>query len=265
MSSGLLPSSPKKPLKLGDGPWLDSNIPQVILFQGMRRSGKGYAVDWVAEELYKSGILILHIWGARSFENLYWAINKDCKARWVEELKIHPERGQDLHCNCHKAYPIVWIVPDYIEVNKESLDRFNRAYFKDKKEYKEFFLRGRVVDIFESSTDFTKIKKPKEFIPTPLIVVKKVIVPSRPQQIKIFREQFTKIVLDARLQHRVIVMNPQIFEGEQDKFMTLSAIVKMIPDLTTQHFAPKTEKELGKPRSEWTVYEKSFHKICIVI
>jgi len=139
-STGLLVSSPKKPLKLGDGPWLDGRIPQVILFQGMRRSGKGYAVDCVAERLYNVGILILHIWGARSFENLYWAINKNCKARWEEELKTHPDREPGLHCTCHKAYPIVWVVPDYIDVNQESLDRFNGVYFKDKEEYKEFQL-----------------------------------------------------------------------------------------------------------------------------
>src|SRR3990172_7433048 len=166
-TSGLLIESPKKPLKLGQEPWLNNNIPQVILCQGMRRSGKGYVIDWIAEKLHNKGILVLHIWGARSFENLYWAICKDCRKRWDEIKKNEPDRKIGLHCECHKAYPIVWIVPDYIDVNQESLDRFNGVYFKDKEVYKEFFCNGKVRDIFESNTDFTKLEKPKEYIPKP--------------------------------------------------------------------------------------------------
>ncbi len=53
----------KKPQKFMDDGWLKTNEPQVILFQGMRGSGKGVAVDRTAEELYKQGINIWHIWG----------------------------------------------------------------------------------------------------------------------------------------------------------------------------------------------------------
>ena len=68
----------KIPKKFTEEKWLRTDEPQVILFQGMRGSGKGVAVDKTAEELYKEGVNIWHIWGARSFENLYWAINKNC-------------------------------------------------------------------------------------------------------------------------------------------------------------------------------------------
>jgi len=165
--------------KLASDNWIDSDEPQVLLFQGMRNSGKGVAVDATAEKLYNEGLLIIHIWGARSFENLYWAINKNCgkhfsKMKQVIQyyfdknnlhkfklenekeyltilddsgfIKIHKSdttkhieltkkgisflKGNELHCKCHKAYPIVWIVPDYIEVNQESLDRFNGAFLE---------------------------------------------------------------------------------------------------------------------------------------
>jgi len=69
---------PRKPKKFTDEPWLSFDEPQVILWQGMRSSGKGVAVDNTAEQLYKAGINIWHLWGARSFENLYWAVNKNC-------------------------------------------------------------------------------------------------------------------------------------------------------------------------------------------
>ena len=41
------------PQKLSKQGWIDANEPQVILFQGMRGSGKGVAVDYVAEKLYQ--------------------------------------------------------------------------------------------------------------------------------------------------------------------------------------------------------------------
>jgi len=62
------------PEKLSKSGWLSSEEPQVLLFQGMRGSGKGVAVDNVAEKLFNEGLTILHIWGARSLENLFWCI-----------------------------------------------------------------------------------------------------------------------------------------------------------------------------------------------
>ena len=38
--------------KLTSGDWIDSEEPQVLLYQGMRSSGKGVAVDYSAERLY---------------------------------------------------------------------------------------------------------------------------------------------------------------------------------------------------------------------
>jgi len=49
----------------------------------MRAERKGVVVDIIAKELHKQGLNIWHIWEARSFENLFWAINKDCKKKYV--------------------------------------------------------------------------------------------------------------------------------------------------------------------------------------
>ena len=78
---------PRKPKKFTDEPWLSFDEPQVILWQGMRSSGKGVAVDNTAEQIYKAGINIWHLWGARSFENLYWAVNKNCLEHY-KKIKI---------------------------------------------------------------------------------------------------------------------------------------------------------------------------------
>ena len=297
--------------KLASDNWIDSEEPQVLLFQGMRNSGKGVAVDQTAEYLYNEGLLILHIWGARSFENLYWAINKDCrkhfsKMKLVVEYyfkKNNPHKikiaeideykqilidygymkklsdskiqltekgisfllGNELYCKCHKAYPIVWLVPDYIEVNQESLDRFNGAYWKDFDEYlqhnseitsqqKELLLDG-------------KLLKPEYLRPKALIKVRQFTTPTSANRKELFRNEFTKIVLDARKSSRVVVMNPAIFEGQVDKFETLAEIIKMMQYLMNKsgHFTPLKESDVGKAKKYWTKKQKSYHKIAIVI
>jgi len=311
------PSTPQKLAKQG---WVDSEEPQVILFQGMRGSGKGVAVDYIAEKLYQQGINIWHIWGARSFENIYWAINKNCLKHYSKikiiadaffdethcggigsrciskgmnradydkylEIMIQQkiiERVDDkrikltkigfelhnrklLHCNCTRAFPILWIVPDYIEIDQESLDRFNGFYWSGLEEYKNYFLEITTKE--KELLSENKLKKPKEFCSKPLIIVRQITPPTNSSRKEKFQEQFTKIILEARKEHRIVVMNPAIFEFAQDKFDTLAEIIRMIPYLMNKsgHFKPLTEGIVGKPRKYWNKWQKSWHKVAIVI
>ncbi|MCH7561662.1 MAG: hypothetical protein IIC67_09925, partial [Thaumarchaeota archaeon] len=73
---------------LSDGDWLTFDEPQVIFFEGQRGSGKSTAVNYTAEKLYSAGYLVLHVWAARSFENVYWCINKNCKYNYSRMKKI---------------------------------------------------------------------------------------------------------------------------------------------------------------------------------
>ena len=311
---------PRIPGKLNSKNWLDFDEPQIHLFQGMRGSGKGGMVDSTAEKLYNHGFLILHIWGARSFENLYWAINKNCRSKYakikiiidsffeknhfggiqskcaskglfgkeyqkfleivleqkliqkIDDGKFNlTQLGMDfhnnklLHCNCHKAYPVLWIVPDYVEFDQESLDRFNGVYWKDIAEYKKYFLEISSED--KQKLLEGKLLKPESVRPKPLIKICQITTPTSTQRAEKFREEFTKIVLDARDEHRVVVMNPAIFEGSKDKFDTVTEIFRMIPYLMKKsgHFKPLTEKEVGKSRKYWNKWQKSYHKVVIVI
>jgi len=299
-----------------DDGWLKTNEPQVILFQGMRGAGKGVAVDKTAEELYKQGINIWHIWGARSFENLYWAINKNCKKKYdkiklilqgfeqktplkkwarhngifepefeyyfeiiknnnlisvegnyvkLEKLGLEFLNGNVLHCNCHKSYPIIWIVPEYIDVNQESLDKFNEQFWKDLNEYGQYLL-----EITTEEKQFLlqgKLKKPKQFAPKPKIIVKTITPPTNSSRKETFQKQFTEIALQARDQKRILVMNPAIFEYANDKFDTLAEIIRMIPYLMNKSglFSPLSESDVGKAKKYWTKQQKSWHKVAIVI
>jgi len=174
-------------------------------------------------------------------------------------MKLHD--NELLHCKCSKAYPIVWIVPDYIEIDKESLDRFNGVYWKNWEEYNDAYVNCKINQFLPNSKyiDFTNEKKPDGLIPKPLIVIAKITTPTSASRKEIFREQFTKIVLQAREQHRVVVMNPVIFEGSNDKFDTITEIFRMLAYLMNKsgHFKP-----LNNPKNKW---EKSWHKVAIVI
>ncbi len=311
---------PRIPGKLNSKDWLDFEEPQIHLFQGMRGSGKGGMVDSTAEKLYKQGILILHLWGARSFENLYWCINKNCRDKYAKMkiivdsffMKNHQGKlksrcasknlygktfekfleivleqklvqktpdgkyqltklGLDfhnnklLHCNCHNAYPISWIVPDYVEFDQESIDRFNGVYWKDLDEYKKYFLE--ITSIEKQKLLEGNLVKPESFQDKPLITICPITTPTTAQRIEKFRDEFTKIILESRSEHRVVVMNPAIFEGIKDKFDTLTEIFRMIPYLMKKsgHFKPLTENEVGKSRKYWNKWQKSHHKVAIVI
>lgn len=327
--SDFIPSfRPRKPVKLSSQPWLNPEEPQVILFQGMRGSGKGVAVDSTAEKLYNEGFLILHIWAARSFENLYWAINKNCREhykkmkmiadsffekfprgimsrclakgmtdedyhRYLEIMKEQKmieqpddahltllEKGRELHdgtllhCKCHKAYPISWIVPEYIEINQDGLDRFNGKWWKSVDEYDQSYEDGKVLrtrhELMPNERKLlyeNRLEKPEHLWSKPLIIVRQITPPTTKNRKEVFREQFTKIALEAREQRRVVVMNPAIFEGQTDKFETLTEIFRMIPYLMNKsgHFTPLTEAKVGKTRKYWTKHQKNFSKVAIVI
>ena len=321
-----------KPDKVKKKEFVDSEEPQVLIFQGMRGSGKGVAVDNTLEKLYKDGLTILHIWGARSLENLFWSVNLNCEEKYAKmkfivdrffrsgegklrercmnhedspfnvsvfekECEEEYERylelvvesglikkaedpnwewqitesgtalhdGNLLHCKCHKAYPIILVVPDYIEFEQDTLDRFNGVYWKNLEEYKKYRIDINAED--KKLLEEGKLKKPEFHRPKALIVVKKFVPPTTANRKEKFREFFTDIVLQARQEKRIVVMNPALFEVEQEKFESLAEIIKMMKFLmnTSGHFRPLTEAEVGKKRKYWTNQQKSWHKICIAI
>ena len=309
------------PLEIGkfsDEPWLSFEEPTVVLCQGMRGSGKGVVVDSIVEKLYNQGFNIWHLWGARSLENLYYVVNKNCKEKYAKlktiidaffeqnflslktrcackglrgkELEKYIQTAIDigliknvgskykvtedgiklhlnkfLHCKCHKTYPVLWIVPDYIEFDQESLDRFNGVYWKDFDEFKEHLNEITSEEkrlLFEG-----KLKKPEDLRPKSMIVIGKITPPTTSQRKDVFREEFTKIVLQARDERRIVVMNPAVFEGAVDKFDTITEIFRMISYLmnTSGHFSPLTENQVGKPIKYWTKKQLSWHKVAIIL
>ncbi len=302
-----------------DKPWLDLDDPQVILVQGMRGAGKGVTIDNIVQRMYDEGFNIWHLWGARSLENLYYIVNKNCKEKYHNlkvivdafyeqnflklgqrceckglrreefdgylDLAIQSglvknvseksykltDKGHDLHfnkllhCNCFKTIPVSWMVPNYVKVDEESVDRFNGAYWNNEKEY--FKQSMEITSKDRQLLQEGKLLKPSYLRPKPLLIIRKITPPTSTQRAEVFREEFVKIILEARDEHRIVCMNPAIFEGQLDKFETIAEIFKMMKYLmnSTEHFLPLTQQKVGKARKYWTRRQKSWHKIAVVI
>jgi|APSaa5957512535_1039671.scaffolds.fasta_scaffold03375_3 hypothetical protein len=110
----------RQPKKLSTKDWLNYEEPQVILFQGGRGGGKGVSVERTAERLYNEGFNVWHLWSARSYENLFWSINKNCKDKY-SKMKVIAETF-------------------YQKDNESIVDRCMKSRkFESKKEFKEYW------------------------------------------------------------------------------------------------------------------------------
>jgi hypothetical protein len=227
----------RNPPKSAKRPWFSLKTPQLGLVLGGRGAGKSEAVGWIATQYYNKGMTVVHPFSAPQ-ENLYYVINKNCKAlwdKWREENNKLPKDHREmepLHCNCDRVIPILLMVPDYVEFDEYTVDRFNGRYFRDKEEYREAFRKGLIKEVLESTPenpiDWTRIGKPKELIQNPLIVIKKFTCPTTSQRTLIFDEQFAQGMFQAKLEHRILVMNPIFFDAQRDLFETEAEIFKTI-------------------------------------
>ena len=294
------------------GEWMDFENPIIISVIAMRGGGKSGIADYMMQKYYDKHFTVLHLFSARSLENLYPIVNKNCGYHFskIKQLIRHkyqkdetkrPARlsedeepyymkiaeqgnfiriydndftathdGFDLvnnkllHCECKKALPVLLLVPDYIEFDQDSLDRFNGVFWSGVEEYSKFLFEISSSDkqlLFEG-----KLRKPDYLIPIPLLKVVQFIVPTTDIRILRFREEWTDSVLQARAEHRILVMSPLFFDG-LDKFTTLEQIATYHAILmnTTGHFDMLTEKQVGKPYKQWSLKQKNYHKIALFI
>lgn len=267
-----------------DIPWKSAQQVRIHFFWGDRGQGKSSAMEKTAEDYYNEGLNIWHLWGARSYENLFWAVNMNCRKKYGEEaLKQFTDEQRSqlegrLHCDCHKAFPIMWIVPNYIDFDRDSLDRFNGRIWKDWDEYLEAVRNGWVSpDITREEKEKImagKMRKPDYLQPEKdMIKIAFIPIPKNIESQYSFKKAFVKAVLEARLERRVVVMNPQIFDGETDKFKVIAEIFRIMPNIAEEYFNELSALDVAQmrgipiapPRSEWTPQELSWGKILVVI
>ena len=275
-------SAPKEHEREVDKPWQSAKEVKAHFFWGDRGSGKSTAMEETAVSYYKEGLNVWHIWGARSYENWFWCVNLNCRAKWMNAKHLPQEMADKLddrlHCDCHEAFPTVLVFTEYKEVYKFSLLRYNGRVWKSIEEYTDAVKRGLISpEISHEERKLLyegKLFKPDFLQPTrDLVTIAYVTIPKNTEKEEIFKKQWIKIVTDARKEHRVVALNPQIFEGDMDKFRVVGQIFKLVPDIADEFFQKLTEDEVGRMRgldypvaeSEWTPEEKGWNKIVIVV
>lgn len=263
---------------------------------GARGGGKTTALEEDAEDYFNEGLSNWYIWGSRSNENVFVAVNEDCKHRWDKAKKIlekrmifaknHEERqkyqrimdqlDERLHCNCSKAYPINWLVPSYWDFkgvkqynnNWSGKDEYIRALEKEwiSKPYHELTLKQR------EDLENRNLPKPK-WLQKELIRICPFTVPLNAKDKAVFEQEFLKYAFEAREEHRWLIMNPLMFLDEKHKFSTIGHIFDKLKVWVDQYWQPLTPQSVGKlrgikesiPKEEWSKQEKSHDKICLIL
>ena len=68
----------RKPQTNNKGDWMEYKHPVIVSISAMRGGGKGGISDQIMQSYYDRHFTVLHIFSARSLENLYPMINKNC-------------------------------------------------------------------------------------------------------------------------------------------------------------------------------------------
>ena len=275
-------------------PILRDDKVQCIFVYGQRGSGKSFLIEQYAEWYYRRYITPLYLWGARSNENVFMGVNKNCGYHWnemigkqekllefaeneiqrenIEKMILNAENS--LHCNCRNAYRTSWLVPDYW--NFSNVKQYNTCWF-DKTEYMIAFNDKKILKPYNELTliqrddlDRGKLEKPLH-LQIEMIRICPFPIPSNPKKSEEFASQFLKYLLDARKEHRWLVMNPLMFLTADDKFKTISNIITRLPNWMEEHFQPNTPESVAKmrgvsksvPYNEWSKQEKNWHKAVL--
>ena len=218
----------------------------------------------------EAGIFIAHIFSAGGYENLYYVVNKGCGIR-VERKKLHdPDYYEDKipECQCYKNLPILWMVPNYVELDQKSLGLYNGAYWYGYHEYYEAYIDCKVSEYLPPHFDFQSLKKPTDLIPKPLIKIAKFTPPTdkAEKKIEVFSSEFPSIVEQAKNERRILVHSPQIYpntsQGKREKYGTVAEILRNFQALAQTELFSKYHSD--RPRNEWSVWQKSQQKLAII-
>lgn len=246
------------------GHWIDVNSQQYIQTFGQRGFGKSVLDEFVANELYDNGFTILDLYAADNLENLFWCVNLEHKKKHRDWIETHPDQKEPLECECDTAYPILVLCPEYVYWDEKSLEFANGMFYTEEQWLQKSRDSGQVLPVYDRSDP---PKKPSNLQKEPLIKIHRIPQPvlakTNPNTDVV--RSFTDAILLARKERRILVMNPKFWARESYMFKTLEIILRSISDITEKYFQPLTKQHLGKPKSEWTVQELSWHRTAIIM
>lgn len=230
---------------------LNPNKAQVILIQGARGSGKSTTDEKFGELLYNEGHTVLDILSAPNLENCYWAVCKNCKKEWESMDK---NARKELHCKCYSRHKILLVVPEYVEFDDYRLGLYNGKYYS-----KQEWANMGYIEWINGDPNHIKKDMGTEWIKVVKLPVPKARDANKEQII----EKFRQCLLTARDERRILVMNPAFYKITFHWHKTLEVVIKNLGKIAIESFKPLTERDLKKPRSQFTKFEKNYHRMAV--
>ncbi len=277
---------PRK-LKNQDG-FIDPSKSRTYFVFGNRGSGKSSVDEVIAEIDYDNGHVIMDIHSASNYESLYWCMCLDCKKQWdswreINNRKPVEQREEEpLHCNCFKRYPILLVVPDYIEFDQEALDIFNEKYISREKwiasggDPENFRIKKRTVEEDKKGEKITRISSEPRIDPDykEWIKIHRLHVPNKGFKNRdVFVSELTHGLLTAQKERRIFVINPKFYRNISHKLVVLEKIIREIPDIISSVFVPLSPQKVGEMRGinksvsygDMTPRERNYHRVTILM
>ena len=186
----------------------------------------------------------------------------DCKAQQLEDeiYKLKNELG----CECFMRFPITILISEATQIDQKSLDVINGRYYTKLEYVKMMRAKGEVlVEYDDTKPPERPVSQRKEWIK-----VVKLPFPSKTDGTEINEEimkRFTDAVLSCRQTKRILCYVPSLFPTDFARYRTLAIIVTNLPKVTDKHFQPLYEKDVGKPKEQWSKEQKNHHRFCILL
>jgi len=266
---------------------IPSNRQFLNITAGERGSGKSATQELLLELLFEKGWTVFDAWSA-GFEAMFYCVNLDCKRKREERIaelehqirvanirhlaqeadRLEDEltrQKNELGCSCYKRYPITILCNEAVDVDQVSLGCINEIYYTKEEWVAKMREKGEVLieydnnkppekPVSERGKDWIKIVK----LPSPNVKDHTV---NNEEILRIF----TEALIACRKEKRILTYIPALFPNSFSKNRTLGIIIEGLPDIMDVHFKALTEKELGKPKSEWTKYEKKHQQMCMLL
>ena len=259
----------------------------ICLCAGERGSGKSATQELLLTSLFESGWTCFDAYSA-GFESMFYIVNQNCRKNRLEKISElqHQQRiaiarhqavesdlladqieetRNALGCGCYKRYETTILVNEAIDIDQISLNRINGFYYSKEEWVLKMREQGEILVEYD---DRSPPEKPKSERGTEWLKVVKLPTPNVKDNAK-NNQEIVKIVestlIACRSERRILSYVPALMVNSFIKNRTLGVIIEGLPAIMDRHFVAHTEIGMGKPKREWTKFEKNHHQVCLLL